>query len=176
MSLPLGDPVKFYETDANRRLEDHLRRVIDGEGPMPEALLFKRVARAWGLERTGSRISGRLRGLVPAGIHRTREADVTFYWPTGTDPKTWSLFRVAGEPEESKRHVSDVCSQEIAAIVHHVLESAGSTPRSDLAKAICKVVGMARTPADAEARVSGVILGLLHATVLAESDGYIRHV
>jgi len=174
VSLLSGDPVTFYETSSNRRVEDDLRQVADGEGPLPEALLFKRVARAWGLERTGSRISDRLRGLVPLDVRCTREGEVTFYWPTGSDPKAWSALRIAGGAEESKRHVADVCAEEIAALVHHVLESAGATPRSDLAKAVCKIVGMARTPADAEARVSAVIERLISARALVQSGGYVR--
>jgi very-short-patch-repair endonuclease len=174
VSLPSGDPVAFYEPSSSRRLEEHLRRVIDGEGPLPEALLFKRVARAWGLERTGSRIAERLRGLVPSDVRRTREDEVAFYWPTGADPKAPCAIRVAGESEDSKRHVADVCAEEIAALVHHVLQSAGATPKSDLAKAVCKVLGMARTPADAEARVGAVIDGLIASRALTQADGYVR--
>lgn len=174
LSLPSGDPVAFYEARSNRRLEEHLRRVIDAEGPLPEASLFKRVARAWGLERTGPRIAERLRGLVPTDIRRTKDGEVAFYWPTHADPNTPCRIRVAGASEDSKRHVSDVCSHEIAALVHHVLQSAGSTPKSDLAKAVCKVLGMARTPADAEARVVAVIDGQIARRALNQDDGYVR--
>lgn len=174
VTLPSGDPVAFYEASSNRRIEEQLRRVADEEGPLPEALLFKRVARAWGLGRTGTRIAERLRGLMPSDIRRTREGEITFYWPAGTDPKAWKMLRIAGEAEDSKRHVADVCAEEIAALVHHVLASAGGTPRSDLAKGVCKVVGMARTPADAEARVSAVIYSLIAARALTQADGYVR--
>jgi len=174
VSLPSGNSVAFYEASSNRNLEDQLRRVVDGEGPLPELLLFKRVARAWGLERTGARITERLRGLVPKDIRRTHEGDTTFYWPTGTDPKAWSGFRAAGDADDSKRHVADVPAEEIASLVRHVLESAGSTPRSDLAKAVCRVVGMARTPADAEARVIAVIDGMITAKTLTDANGYTR--
>ncbi len=174
VSLPPGDPVAFYETSSNKRIEEHLRRVVDGEGPLPESILFRRVARAWGLERTGSRISERLRGLVPPDVRRTQDGEVTFYWPTGSHPKAWGALRVAGEAEESKRHVADVCAEEIAALVHHVLMSAGGTPKADLAKAVCKLLGMARTPADAEARVSAVIDRMIAVRALAQSDDYVR--
>jgi very-short-patch-repair endonuclease len=174
VSLPSGDPIAFYEASVNRRLEEHLRRVIDAEGPLPEASLFKRVARAWGLERTGSRIAERLRGLVPSDIRCTREGEVAFYWPTGADPMDPVPIRVAGASEDSKRHVADVCAQEIAALVQHVLQSAGATPKSDLAKAVCKVLGMARTPADAEARVVAVIDGQIAGRALNQADGYVR--
>lgn len=174
VELPSGSSVAFYEASSNRKLEDQLRRVVDGEGPVPESLLFKRVARAWGLERTGARISERLRGLAPSGIRRTYEGDITFYWPTGADPQAWSGFRVAGEAEGSKRHVADVPAEEIASLIRHVLESAGSTPPSDLAKAVCRVVGMARTPADAEAKVIAVIDGMITAKTLTDAGGYVR--
>ena len=49
-----------------------------------------------------------------------------------------------------------------------------STPRSDLAKAVCRVVGMARTPADAEARVIAVIERMITAGTLMEAGGYLR--
>jgi hypothetical protein len=67
-----------------------------------------------------------------------------------------------------------VCAQEIAALVQHVLQSAGATPKSDLAKAVCKVLGMARTPADAEARVVAVIDGQIAGRALNQADGYVR--
>ena len=141
---------------------------------MPDAVLFERVARAWGLKRTGSRITERLRGLVPSDIRRTHEGEVTFYWPTGTDSKTWSGVRVADGSEDSERHISNVCAEEVAVLIRLALESAGSTPRSDLAKAVCRVVGMARTPADAEARVSAVIDDLIETGVLVEANGFVR--
>jgi very-short-patch-repair endonuclease len=172
--LPSGNPVAFYEMSSNRRIEEYLRLVIDGEGPLPEALLFQRVARAWNLGRTGARIVERLRGLVPSDIPRTEEDEHTFYWPTGIDPTTYRTFRVADETDDSKRHVADVAVEEIAALVRHVLESAGSTSRPDLARSVCRVIGMARTPADADARVSGVVDTMIATKELVETDGYLR--
>jgi len=174
VSLPQGNPVDFYEARANPVLSDQLRRVVDGEGPLPEVLLFKRIARAWRLERTGSRISERLRRLVPADINRTREVEATFYWPTGADPRAWQQFRVAGNQDESRRHASEVCAEEISAVIKHVLHLAGSAPRSELAKTVCKVFGMARTPAEAEARVNAVVDSMLQAGAVLENEGYIR--
>jgi very-short-patch-repair endonuclease len=172
--LPSGNPVAFYEMSSNRRIEEHLRLVIDGEGPLPEALLFQRVARAWNLGRTGARIVERLRGLVPSDISRTEEDEHTFYWPIGIDPRTSRTFRVADETDDSKRHVADVAVEEIAALIRHVLESAGSTSRPDLARSVCRVIGMARTPADADARVSGVVDTMIATKELVETDGYLR--
>jgi very-short-patch-repair endonuclease len=174
-TLPKGDPVEFYEGRANWRLIDHLRCVVDAEGPLSDAQLFKRVARAWGLERTGSRIVERLRALVPEEVRRTREGGVTFYWPAGADPKSCDQFRVADESrDESRRHIADVCLEEAGAMVKYLLHNTGSTTRADLAKSVCRLVGMNRTPADAEVRVGLAVDKLLELGAVTEVDGYVR--
>jgi very-short-patch-repair endonuclease len=153
VSLTPGDPIEFYEHRSSRALSAQLQQVIDEEGPLPELALFRRVARAWGLERTGSKIVERLKGLVPASAGRTVEGDVTFYWPASVQTGSWTGFRLAGPEATSKRHVSDVAIEEVANLVVHVLEVGGAAPRSDVAKSVCRLIGMARTTADAEARV-----------------------
>ena len=54
--LPSRNPDAFYEFRSNLTLTENVGLVVDGEGPISETLLFRKVARAWGLERTGSRI------------------------------------------------------------------------------------------------------------------------
>ncbi len=160
---PAGD---FYAPGSNARIVEQIRKVVAQEGPVLDATVFRAVARAWGLERTGSRIVERLQSLIPRDLTVTREGQSTFYWPAGTDPAIWRSFRIAGSSEESRRHVVDVCVQELAALVVHVLHDAGSADREDIARAVCRVVGMARVPADAQARVEEVIAVLLQQGVL----------
>lgn len=66
--LAAGDAQAFYAQASNQRLSADLRQVIETEGPLPESVLHRRVARAWGLERTGARIVERLRQLTPPAI------------------------------------------------------------------------------------------------------------
>ena len=174
VTLISGDPVLFYEPRAARTLAEHLKLVVEAEGPLPEAALFRRVARAWGLERTGSRITERLRGLVPPTVSRTTEPHETFYWPSSVDPKTWDTFRVADDSELSRRHVTDVCLEEVAALVRHVLRQAGGAPRQDVARSVCRLLGMARTPADAERRVGSAIDNLISSRTVTEVAGRVR--
>lgn len=154
VSLTAGDPVKFYEPIAARSLALQLQQVIDAEGPLPELVLFRRVARAWGLERTGSRIVERLKYLVPTSAGQTIEGEAIFYWPSSVDTAEWTGFRLANQDEASRRHIADVPIQEVSSLVLHVLEVGGAAPRQDVAKSVCRLIGMARTPADAEVRVS----------------------
>jgi very-short-patch-repair endonuclease len=169
-----GTPEAFYEPSAAPQIRESVAHIIAQEGPVPDSVLFERVARAWGLKRTGSKIVERLQRLVPGDATRTSDSGKTFYWPPGAQPSGWSTFRVAGEVEDSKRHVSDVSLEEIGALVKHLLQQAGASRREDLARTACKLLGMARTPADAEARVETAIQLLLSSAQVSEVDGYVR--
>ena len=133
-TLPEGDPAAFYESRSSRALAQNIADVVDAEGPILDSILFRRVARAWGLERTGSRIVERLRFLVPRAIASTKDGDRTFYWPTGVLPVAWNRYRVAGGDESSRRNVAEVCLEEIAALTLCVLDQAGASSRADVAR------------------------------------------
>ena len=167
-----GTPESFHVD--GRALAEAIERIVAGEGPVSETVVFRRVARAWGLERTGSRITERLRQVTPSRLNRTVEADRAFLWPPGVDPRAWSDFRVSGSADASRRHVTEVCDAEIAALVAHVLESAGAAPASDVARAVGRILGMSRMAADAEARVVGVLDALRRSGRIVESDGHLR--
>lgn len=169
-----GSPDAFYEPSAAPRIRDSVSKIIFEEGPIPDSLLFERVARAWGLKRTGARIVERVQRLVPGDVIRTSDGAKTFYWPPGAEPAGWNTFRVADETEQSKRHVSDVSLEEIGALIKHLLEEAGSSSRQDLARTACKLLGMARTPADAEARVDAAIRRLLETSQVTADGDYLR--
>lgn len=167
--LAPGDAQAFYDRANNARLTAGLRQVIETEGPLPESVLHRRVARAWGLERTGARIVERLRQLTPADSGRTREGEVTFLWPAGARPEAWADFRGAGEDEASRRRVDDVCLEELANGVLRVLATTGNAPRADVIKSVCRLLGLSRTLADAEARL-GLALSALQAQGRVRDD------
>ena len=150
--LPLGTPDAFYEPGSNSKLQNHISHVVNIEGPILEGALYKRVARAWGLERTGSRIVDRLRSLAHQRFVTTVEGDKTFLWPVDANPTEWMDFRVSNGDESSRRHIDDVALEEIGAVMQHILDQAGGTSRQELARTTCKMLGMSRVLADAEAR------------------------
>lgn len=172
--LPSYDSNRFHQLLSESKIVENIYLVIQTEGPVSETVLFQRVARAWGLQRTGSRIVERLRQLVPRNVKRTKEGQTAFYWPVGVVPSEWRGFRVAGESEDSKRAIEDICAEELGCIVCEVLNQAGSTPSDDVARAVCRVLGIGRTSAAADARVASVIKRLLSQARLTEADGYLR--
>jgi very-short-patch-repair endonuclease len=169
-----GKPEDFYDLTHGRKLTEQLIEVIEAEGPIHENVLHRRVARAWGLERTGTRIVDRLRMLTPREHGRTSDGNATFYWPANINPEEWGAFREASDEESSRRKVDDVCLEELANGVLHVLEEMGSAPTSDVARSVCRLIGMSRTPGDAEARVGLAISRLVTTGRVITSGNLLR--
>ncbi|MNS96082.1 hypothetical protein D3C72_1303650 [compost metagenome] len=173
-TLDGGDAEAFYSRANNSQVTEQLRAVIETEGPVAETVLHRRVARAWGLERTGVRIVERLRTLTPMDVGQTEEGEATFYWPAGVKPEAWKGFRGAGDDDATRRRIDDVCVQELANGVLHVLAMAGNAPKADVIKSVCRMLGMARTLADAEARVAGAVSRLVQQGMVREELGMLR--
>lgn len=172
--LPGGSPDAFYEHRSTRELNAHLDAVVAAEGPVLEAVLFRRVARAWGLERTGSRITERLRQLAGSKFKTTVDGDRTFYWPVGSEPSRCRSFRVAGEQDTSRRHIDEVALEEVGALMLHILDQSGSTSEAELGRTACRLLGMYRVPADAEARASRAVELLERAGLVVVEAGSVR--
>jgi very-short-patch-repair endonuclease len=164
----------FYEFRSNSALTEHILQIIEGEGPVSEAVMFRKVARAWGLERTGSRIVERLKTLIPPSISATHEGSQTFYWPKSIPKGSLTYFRIANGDDASKRHIEDVCLDEISAILIHTLKQAGSAPRQDLARSVCRLLGMSATTSSALARVTLAIERLKANGYLSDVQGVMR--
>lgn len=164
-----GLPDAFYEHSSKHELRRQLLEVINTEGPVVDSVLFKRIARAWGLAKTGKRIEELLRNLVPGHINSTREGEACFYWPEDIHAAQWEGFRVAGQDDSSKRTIEEISLEEIGNLALFVLSEHGGTSAADLARTICRLLRIARTTGNAEARVSEA---LRHGLVgdLVESD------
>ena len=171
--LPISPPAGFYDWANGTRVAAQLRTVLEAEGPVLEELLFNRVARAWSLERTGSRIRERLRHLLPVDMTTTQEDDRTFCWPPGMMPDQWTDFRVAGPGTDSRRVIGEVCIQEISLIVLEILSSSGATSRSELPRPVCRVIGMSRLGADADRLVDAAVDRLQKLGRVQVRDGYV---
>jgi very-short-patch-repair endonuclease len=172
--LPSGNPVHFYEFRSTAKLTQHLALVVEAEGPVPEMVLFRSVARAWGLERTGSRIVERLRSLIPRELQRTIESGKTFYWPKDAQPNTWNEIRVCDQNEASRRHTEDVCLEELAGLALYVLKHAGESRRPDLARSVCRLLGMAKTPTESVERVNSAVERLVAIGMVSDLEGAVR--
>lgn len=148
-----GKPEAFYEFSSKAEIRKQLLDVLNAEGPIADAALFRRIARAWGLSRTGRRIEELLRGLIPGHLNNTRAGDICFYWPEGVHPAQWDGFRVAGSDAASRRSIEEISLEELGNLAVFILTEHGGTSFEDLARSICRLQGVARTTSDAETRI-----------------------
>jgi very-short-patch-repair endonuclease len=170
VALPKGDPERFYDPASAAELRHQLGRINHEEGPVAQPALFRRILRAWGLARTGSRIEKHLAALLPAQVRTTTDGGV-FYWPGHRDPATWTGWRLPGTDAEAKRAIDDVPLEELGNIALYVLGQQGGTTQAGLARAVCRLLGMARAGAEAEQRIGQALAHGRVAGLVAVGDG-----
>jgi stress response protein SCP2/very-short-patch-repair endonuclease len=147
-----GAPGQFYEAASVPDLRTQVLSIVNSEGPVADFIVFRRIARAWGLSRTGRRIEELLNDLVPGHIACTSDG-TKFYWPEGSEPSSWDGFRTPSDDAESKRLTEEICVEELGNVALFVLSEHGSTSREDLARSVCRLLGIARTTAESEERI-----------------------
>ncbi|MGD8247970.1 DUF3320 domain-containing protein [Ralstonia pseudosolanacearum] len=149
-------------------------KVIETEGPVSQAAAFKRVTRAWGLSRVGSRIEAHLSALIPNQVTRTTDNDVTFYWPEHANPNTWDGIRVPGSDPDTRRSIDEISLEELGNAAVYVLQQQGGTSQDGLVKAVCRLLGVARTTAEAGARISRALTHGRVQAIVAMTDGSVH--
>ncbi len=117
--VDLVDPEAFYQTSYGETLAKMVAHIVEVEGPVLDAVLARRIARAHGWQRTGSRIQDHVEAIA-ARNHRSTEEEVgTFYWPTSRAPEAAIGFRRS--QDESARAVDEICMPELLALAREVL-------------------------------------------------------
>lgn len=169
-SLDKGEPEQFYERASIAVIRAQLVNAIESEGPVLQELLFRRVARAWGLARVGRRVEEQLARLAPHPALPGSDG-AAVYWPRHTDPAGWDGLRIPGEDPDSRRGIDEICLEELGNACLYVLAQQGSTSTDSLARSVCRLFGMGRKTAEAEARIlRSLSTGVAARHVLVEGD------
>lgn len=111
---------RFFEPGYDPVLQDMVAWVVQREGPVLDAVLARRVARAHGFQRTGIRIQERVERIAGQLFKTTEETDGTFYWPQGIEPASDVPFRWPAD-DNSTRGVEELCEQELVSLARWVL-------------------------------------------------------
>ena len=110
----------FYESSYDRVLQPMVEWVVQHEGPVLDAVLARRIARAHGFQRTGSRIQERVEQIARRLFDSTEEDGGTFYWPRGVDTHVEFAFRWPVD-EDSARGVEEICEPELVSLARWVI-------------------------------------------------------
>jgi hypothetical protein len=108
----------FFDSAYDTVLRTMIAHVVEVEGPVLDTVLARRIARAHGWQRTGSRIQERVEALA-VKVHRSTTEDVgTFYWATARGPELPIAFRRAAE--DVARSVDEICMPELVDLARQV--------------------------------------------------------
>ena len=115
------EPDMFFDSTYDTVLIKMIEHVIEVEGPVLDAVLARRITRAHGWQRTGSRIQERIDSFATKTHHMTREDVGTFYWKKGSELITVVPFRRAYG--SIVRAVDEICMHELISLGREVLKS-----------------------------------------------------
>jgi hypothetical protein len=145
----------FYESSYDTVLQPMVEWVVQHEGPVLDAVLARRVARAHGFQRTGSRIQERVEQIARRLFDSTEEAGGTFYWPRGVDTQSEFAFRWPHD-EDNVRGVEEICESELVSLARWVLQRRHSG--QDALVAMARELGLQRLREASRSRLEGVLL------------------
>jgi hypothetical protein len=144
----------FYETSYDTVLQPMVEWVVQHEGPVLDAVLARRIARAHGFQRTGSRIQERVEQIARRLFDSTEEDGGTFYWPHGIETQAEFAFRWPSDGD-SARGVEEICEPELIWLARWVLQQ-GHTGQEALI-AIGRELGLQRLRETSRVRLELVI-------------------
>mgnify|MGYP000617916281 CR=1 FL=1 len=141
-------PDEFFNKAYDKTLLAMIKHVVEVEGPVLDAVLARRIARAHGWQRTGPRIQERVVTLAASAHLSTTEEVGTFFWPSRLEPGASVGFRRA--TEDNTRSVDEICLPELVALAQDVL-SGGLTAEAAVL-AMARELGLQRLRATSRSR------------------------
>lgn len=151
----LGDATnqqpRFFDDDYSRELRQMALTVVEAEGPVLDDVVARRIARAHGFARTGSRIKDRVLSLLPE-VPSTTEDGRTFLWACD-QPLDKVPFRHAA-PGVERRPLDEVPMPELVGLV---LSRSDLVASEDPELALAREIGLARLGKSARNRLTRAV-------------------
>jgi len=134
-----GPSEAFYTSEAS--VQDNVRAVVQVEGPIHEDELTRRVARAWGINRAGSRVSAVIQRAVQAAanVGDLRKNGV-FVWPADMQEP-----QVRGRADDDPRDINLVCREELGRAARLIARLQFGIAQDDLIVQVARRMGFNST-------------------------------
>jgi hypothetical protein len=112
----------FFEMSYEPVLVEMITLIVATEGPVLDAMLARRISRAHGWQRTGSRIIERVEEVARRCCRTSEEEVGTFYWPETIIPGSAVFWRPPAN--EQQRAIDEVCAEELRSLAALVFDPA----------------------------------------------------
>ncbi|MBU7005980.1 DUF3320 domain-containing protein [Phosphitispora fastidiosa] len=149
-----GGVDEFYLPQNNGLIQTQIEQVLEVEAPVSKNLLCRRVLGAWDIARLGTRLEKRFEEFFrELKLKKNISHNVAFYWNSSQVPAEYTMFRVPAS-DATRRNMEDLCSEEIANAIKHILKSQVSILKPDLIREVYKIFGFSRGSASIEKIIS----------------------
>jgi len=166
----------FYDTGSDACIRALIEAVVSKEGPVSLDLVARRVAEHWGAGRVTTRTVKRIEGLAAkTNVKIVRETEGIFLWLPSQEPKAYSVFRIAGDSEGSRRNAEHLPPQEVANALLHILEQHVSLPVEDLVRETARLFGYQRTGPAVDKSMRGGVGFLVRKGAAKEDNNVVVH-
>lgn len=145
-----ANPEGFFEPSYVPTLSAMVERVVEVEGPVLSSVLARRVSRAHGWQRTGSRIQDHVEAIAHTLFQSSVEEVGTFFWPDTLPPGSKVSFR--GPVDGQQRAVDEVCMEELRDLAQQA--SSVSTDEDDCLVKMARRLGIQRLRAASRSRLT----------------------
>lgn len=149
----LLEPDLFFSQSYDEQLTRMVLHVVEKEGPVLDSVLARRIARAHGWLRTGTRIQDRVVTIANTVCAISLDELGSFYWPKGSDCSRMERFR--NPAGDSTRPVEEVSFVELCALAREV-KSSGLSGEAALS-AMTKQLGLTRLGAARRSRLESAL-------------------
>ncbi|WPB57380.1 DUF3320 domain-containing protein [Xylophilus sp. GOD-11R] len=109
----------FFDRGYDETLNKMIEHIVKAEGPIQDAVLSRRIARAHGWQRTGARIHDRVMALANRSFEVTEEEGVFYFWPAAAGAEAHSGYR---SPGDDVRPIDEICMPELVQLARSVLK------------------------------------------------------
>lgn len=145
-----ANPERFFEPEYVPTLLAIVERVVEVEGPVLSSVLARRVSRAHGWQRTGSRIQDHVETIAHTRFQSSVEGVGIFFWPDSQPPGSKVGFRAPLENQQ--RAVDEICIEELHDLA---LQSCSASMDEDTNLVVmARRLGMQRLRAVSRSRLS----------------------
>ena len=168
----LSQPEDLYASSSEERIRNLIAEIVRHEGPVSLRLAVRRLAAHWGLKRTTEKLTKHARGLLSKKLVHLRSSSAgDFLWPVGSDPESYSGFRVPGSNPESCRSAEDLPVEEIANAALFVLKQSISAPEDEVVRETSRLLGFHRTSEAIVKRMkAGIVLLIKRGVVIRDGQ------
>ena len=161
----------FIEGYRDSKVRNYISAVVEAEAPINYDLLCKRVLRACGIARMGSRVAGHIGLLLERMNIKTTQDTFLTYWRNDQDPETYPYIRCSNE-----RDATDIPTRESLNAALMVLDEQLSLPQESLIREMAKVFGYSRVGDNVHFAMYNGIQHGKKLGLIEEVDGKVRRI